>query len=110
MIDPAHRIFGRVGHPGQITRAIENTTMSERRLAERVLVSGAGVVAVDEHTTVPCVVYDLSDAGVRLTMITTAGVPDTFLLQAPCFGSGVCEVAWRTDESIGARLTRLGKW
>ncbi len=84
--------------------------MLERRHAERALVSAAGVVIVDEHTTVPCVVYDLSDTGVRLTMLTTAGVPDSFLLHASCFGSGVCEVAWRTDETIGARLTRLDQW
>lgn len=81
--------------------------MFERRVAERVRIDESGIITVDEHTTIPCIVYDLSETGVRLTMPTTHAVPATFLLDAPCFGSGVCEVAWRTEESIGARLTRF---
>jgi hypothetical protein len=107
LIEFAHAIFGRVGHADHSDRITEQTTMLERRRSERFLVNDAGSIAVDEHTTIPCVVYDLSDAGVRLTMLTTQSVPDSFLLHADCFGSGICDVAWRTEESIGARLTRL---
>ena len=81
--------------------------MIERRSAERTRVDEPGVIIIDEHTTIPCIVYDLSDTGVRLTMLETAGVPDTFLLDSPCLGTGLCEVAWRSDEAIGARLRRL---
>ncbi|MDR0184968.1 hypothetical protein P8609_18640 [Lysobacter sp. UC] len=110
LIEFAHAIFGRGAHAGDVNKVSENTTMLERRRAERVLINDAGIISLDEHTTIPCVVYDLSDTGVRLTMMSTNGVPDSFLLQASCFGSGVCEVAWRTEESIGARLTRLDRW
>lgn len=84
--------------------------MLERRSEPRTRSTDAGVISLDEHTTIPCMVYDLSETGVRLTMLTTEGVPNTFLLHAPGFGSGVCEVAWRTEETIGARLTRLAAW
>ncbi|MGV7033850.1 PilZ domain-containing protein [Methylobacterium symbioticum] len=67
-----------------------------------------GIITIDEHTTVDCLVFDLSESWVRLTMMSSANVPDTFLLDAQCFGSGICEVEWRTDEAIGARLRRLG--
>ncbi|GLS53446.1 hypothetical protein GCM10007886_16290 [Methylobacterium gregans] len=67
----------------------------------------SGVITVNEHTTLPCVVYVLSEVGVRLLFLDTAEVPDTFGLNAPCFGSGVCEVVWRSDEMIGARQQRF---
>ena len=81
--------------------------MLERRSKERAPVEEAGIIAIDEHTTIPCVVYALSETGVQLTMLSTALVPDTFILDAPCVASSVCQVVWRTDESLGVRLTRL---
>ena len=81
--------------------------MLNRRSAERYRVSDAGLISIDEHTSIPCVVYDVSDAGVRLTMLSTAEVPDTFLLEAPCVGISLCTVAWRNDEALGARRQRL---
>lgn len=81
--------------------------MLDRRSAPRAQINQSGVIAIDEHTTLPCVIYDLSEVGVRLLFIETEQVPNTFVLNAPCFGSGVCEVVWRTDEMIGARLQRL---
>ena len=67
-----------------------------------------GLITVDEHTTINCLIFDLSETWVRLTMMSTAIIPDTFLLDAQCLGSGICEVDWRTYEAIGARLQRLG--
>ena len=81
--------------------------MPERRSALRAFVDEAGIITIDEHTTIPCVVYDMSESGVRLTMLSTAQVPDTFILDAPWVGSSVCEVVWRTDESLGVSLRRL---
>ena len=81
--------------------------MLERRSEARALVDEAGIINIDEHTTIPCVVYDLSESGVRLTMLSTALVPDAFILDAPCVVSGVCQVVWRTDESLGVSLRPL---
>ncbi|WP_336492036.1 PilZ domain-containing protein [Methylobacterium nigriterrae] len=81
--------------------------MDERYSAPRHRVSEDGLVVVGEHTTLPCMLYDRSDTGVRLTMPDARSVPATFVLIAPCLGvAHVCSVAWRTDETIGVRLDR----
>lgn len=81
--------------------------MLERRSEVRTLVDEAGTIIIDEHTTIPCVVYDLSESGVHLTMLSTAEVPNTFILDGPSVASRICEVVWRTDESLGVRLRNL---
>ena len=81
--------------------------MAERRRELRTVVNQSGSIAIDEHTTMPCVVYDISEVGVRLILLSTDRVPDTFVLDTVSYGSGACEVIWRTDEMIGARLLRF---
>lgn len=79
--------------------------MLDRRIEPRRRLHEIGSIAVDEHTSVPCLVYDLSDLGVRLTMPGTDAVPETFVLTSPCIeGARICMVAWRDDETIGARF------
>nr|WP_144761643.1 PilZ domain-containing protein [Methylobacterium dankookense] len=68
------------------------------------------MISIDGRTMILCTVTDLSESGVRLTMATTVGVPDVFLLHAPGFGSGVCEVAWRSEAALGGRLTCIAAW
>ncbi len=81
--------------------------MIERRVEERQRKDIAGLIAIDEHTTVPCIIYDLSASGVRLTLPETAQVPDTFLLHSACIaGTEVCRVVWRTDETLGAAFAQ----
>ena len=81
--------------------------MEERRAAPRQRVNEDGLVVVDEHTTLSCILHDRSDTGVRLTMLDAQAVPDTFVLIARCLGvAHVCSVAWRNEETIGARLDR----
>ena len=81
--------------------------MLERRSEVRSLVDEVGTIVIDEHTSIPCVVYDLSGSGVHLTMLSTAEVPDTFILDGPSVASRICEVVWRTDESLGVELRPL---
>ena len=81
--------------------------MLERRSEVRSLVDEVGTIIIDEHTSIPCVVYDLSGSGVQLTMLSTAEVPDTFILDGPYVELRVCEVFWRTDESLGVQLKLL---
>ncbi|WP_019904956.1 PilZ domain-containing protein [Methylobacterium sp. 77] len=80
--------------------------MSERRIDERRRKDEAGLIAIDEHTTLPCIVYDISASGVRVTLPETALVPDTFILHSACMaGMEVCRVVWRGDETIGATFS-----
>ena len=56
--------------------------MIDRRIAERHRRDEAGLIVIDEHTAVSCIVYDLSASGVRLTLPETGLVPDTFVLRS----------------------------
>lgn len=79
--------------------------MLDRRLSPRERIDEIGSIAVDEHTSLPCIVYDLSQGGVRLTMPGTDAVPNTFVLTSPCIdGARICQVSWRDDETIGAQF------
>ncbi|MER2266260.1 PilZ domain-containing protein [Methylobacterium oxalidis] len=85
--------------------------MEERRASPRSRVNEDGLVIVDEHTSLPCMLYDRSETGVRLTMPDTRLVPDTFILIARCLGVAyVCTVARREDETLGVRLTQATAW
>jgi hypothetical protein len=79
--------------------------MQERRAEPRQRVDGYGSIAVDEHTTVACLVHDISPSGVRITLPDAGSVPAIFLLTAPILdGVRVCSIAWRGDEMIGAQF------
>lgn len=79
--------------------------MFDRRVAERHRIDENGSIALDEHTKVACMIYDRSETGVRLTMLDTALVPETFVLDMHGLeGFRVCVAAWRTTEEIGARF------
>ncbi len=81
------------------------TTSAERRIAPRHRVGEGGTVALDEHTTIGCLVHDLSANGVRITLPDAAAIPEVFLLSASCLpADAVCRVVWRDDETIGARF------
>lgn len=76
--------------------------MLNRRAAVREFVNEAGLIAVDEHSSIGCMIYDRSSQGVRLTMPDTAGVPELFLLTSTSDVLRVCRTVWRTTEEIGA--------
>ena len=77
----------------------------DRRAAPREYVNETGLIAVDEHTSIGCIIYDRSSQGVRLTMPDTSGVPAKFLLSSNCDTLRVCRTVWRTPEEIGATFT-----
>ncbi|WP_430912419.1 PilZ domain-containing protein [Methylobacterium sp. sgz302541] len=79
--------------------------MQDRRAAPRQRIDAGGLIVVDEHRSIACLVYDLSNGGVRLTMPDTSEVPATFLLSGEGLGDAdVCVAVWRTHEEIGARF------
>lgn len=64
----------------------------------------AGLIAVDEHTSIGCWVNDLSGTEIEITVLDTSCVPDVFMLTSPARELlKVCRTLWRTDEVIGAR-------
>ncbi|TXN74095.1 PilZ domain-containing protein [Methylobacterium sp. WL8] len=77
----------------------------ERRATHRERTDGIGSISIDEHSSVGCIVYVVSENGIRVTLPQAEIVPSIFVLTAPFLGKTfVCEVAWRNDESIGAKF------
>ncbi|SFK84312.1 PilZ domain-containing protein [Methylorubrum salsuginis] len=77
----------------------------ERRIDPRHRVGEGGTVALDEHTTIGCLVHDISASGVRITLPDASAIPEVFLLSASCLPeAAVCRVVWRDDETVGARF------
>lgn len=66
----------------------------------------SGIVAFNgRHSTLPCLVRELSEAGARLE-IDQAHVPDTFELIVELDGlEADCEVIWRRGDRVGVRFT-----
>jgi hypothetical protein len=61
-----------------------------------------GLITVDEHTSLGCLIHDISSHCIKITMPDAAAVPMTFVLIASYLGEQVCKIAWRTDEMICA--------
>jgi hypothetical protein len=84
-------------------------TSAERRSEPRLRVGETGLIALDEHSSVGCLVHDVSAGGVRITLPDVDVIPDVFLLIASCLPAAtVCHVVWRQEEMIGARFQGLG--
>ncbi|WP_375462717.1 PilZ domain-containing protein [uncultured Methylobacterium sp.] len=84
--------------------------MDDRRISSRQRVDERASIAVDEHTSIPCLIFDLSREGLRVVAPEVQAVPRVFLLSAHRFSEAqVCQVVWRKGEEIGARFrTPLG--
>lgn len=64
----------------------------------------AGLIAVDEHTSIGCWVHDISAQDVEIIVPDTSVVPEVFMLTSSDQEAiKVCRTLWRTDEMIGAR-------
>ncbi len=85
-------------------------TAEERRHTRRQRVlKGALVVFGDFERVVDCSIRDLSPEGARLTVPTTAGIPDTFHLLIPAEHKiAPARAAWRNNRELGIALT--GPW
>ncbi|GJE10171.1 MULTISPECIES: PilZ domain-containing protein [Methylobacterium] len=77
--------------------------MFERRSTPRTLMNEAGSISVDEHRTLPCIVYDRSAGGVRIALPDAEIVPERFVLSIDASNEFlVCRAIWRKAEEIGA--------
>lgn len=93
--------------------------MFERRSAPRTRLNETGSISVDEHRSLPCIVYDRSSGGVRVALPEAEIVPDSFVLSIDASNEIlVCRAVWRKAEEIGAatdqpeavRPGTLGLW
>ena len=76
--------------------------MMERRAEDRTRLAISGMILVDEHRTVPCIVSDRSATGIRVTLPNTEDLPDVFILTFDDTGEAlVCRAAWRKVDQIG---------
>ncbi|MCJ2084400.1 PilZ domain-containing protein [Methylobacterium sp. E-005] len=77
--------------------------MFERRRAPRTILNEAGSISVDEHRSLPCIVYDRSVGGIRIALPEADLVPDRFVLSIDASNEIlVCQAVWRGMEEIGA--------
>lgn len=76
--------------------------MTERRAKDRTRLNIIGVILIDEHSTVPCIVSDRSARGIRVTLPSAVDVPDVFILTMDEIREAlVCRTAWRKPDQIG---------
>lgn len=82
---------------------IREVSMIERRAGPRTTLNVTGNISIDEHCSLPCLVYDRSQGGVRIALPEAEIVQDTFLLRIDATDEIlVCRVAWRKVDEIGA--------
>ena len=74
--------------------------------------SPAWVDAGDGSQARNCTLWDMSEAGVRITIDRPVDVPAEFWLMLP--GGATmrrrCKVIWRSDQQIGARYVTAPTW
>ena len=77
--------------------------MFDRRSSPRTLLNETGSISVDEHRSLPCMVYDRSVGGIRITLPEADIVPDRFVLSLKASDEVlICRAVWRKLEEIGA--------
>lgn len=65
----------------------------------------AGLIAIDEHTSIGCLVHDISAQDIEITVPDASIIPDVFMLTAAKLeATKVCHTLWRKDETVGARF------
>jgi hypothetical protein len=77
--------------------------MFERRSYPRTRLNETGSISVDEHRSLPCIVYDRSAGGIRIALPDAEIVPEHFVLSIDASNEClVCRAVWRNAEEIGA--------
>lgn len=69
--------------------------------------AGNGLIAIDEHTSLSCLIHDVTTTGLILTLLDGTEVPSTFVLFIGT-QARVCTVVSRRDEEIEASFADVG--
>jgi hypothetical protein len=79
--------------------------MNEKREIQRRQRLNAGVICIDDKSTIDCVVRDLSNAGAALEIESPIGIPDRFtLITKADRAKRSCHVVWRSVRRIGIKF------
>ena len=79
--------------------------VDHRRHTRKRMLKGGTIAFNGRHSTLPCVVRDLSETGARLQVAQATSVPDTFELLIDLDGfEAFVEVAWRTQSEVGVHF------
>jgi hypothetical protein len=82
-----------------------NSERREQRAVPRRRVFGSARIVLGTEFVAECVMRDISRAGARLQVATSAGIPDRFdLILLSGEDRLSCTVAWRTAHSVGVRF------
>jgi hypothetical protein len=81
--------------------------MSDNRTDQRRKVLKGAIASFNQgHSTLSCLVRDLSETGCRISAEGAVSIPDTFSLFVELDGlSAECEVTWRDGSEAGVRFT-----
>jgi hypothetical protein len=77
--------------------------MEERRKFLRTRLLKSGKIHLGKHA-VPCTVQNLSEAGAKLQVQTTEGLPSEFIFSMADRPARACEVIWRDQAKLGVRF------
>ena len=84
---------------------LNRPVVNHRRHDRKRILKGGTIAFNGRHSTMPCVVRDLSLSGARLQVTHSNVVPDTFELLIDLDGfEAFAEVAWRAQNEVGVRF------
>ena len=90
---------------------LRRPVVDHRRQTRKRMLKGGTIAFNGRHSTLPCVVRDLSNTGARLQVAQANSVPDTFELLIDLDGfEAPVEVAWRDLSEVGVRFTAKPVW
>ncbi len=79
--------------------------IEEHRISVRRRVfKGGKITFVGRAAAIDCFIRDISDAGARLKVESSVGIPDSFDLQLEFGVIRSCEAVWRQATQIGVRF------
>lgn len=85
--------------------------VDNRRQVRKRMLKGGTIAFNGRHSTMPCVVRDISDTGARLQVSQANAVPDTFELLIDLDGfEAPVQIAWRDLSEVGVQFTAPPVW
>jgi len=83
--------------------------MDEQRSSPRQrMLKSAHVVFNDGHSTINCVVRNLSETGAKLKVADVIGIPQRFDLALPGTERRACRVIWHSATELGVTFVEQG--
>ena len=76
----------------------------QRGTARHRVFQGAQIRFNGLNSVIDCVIRDTSDAGARLSVASSVGIPQTFDLALEGAPSRACRVVWRKPSQIGVEF------